>query len=538
MLEWLEYGKLLVALWALVHPVGAVPLFLNLTEKCPAERRHIGSVAAIAVGVFGANWTPQYHWNDTAGSVAVVTAGGPAFKSVASANPTRMASGATAAVTTTVTNTSATGLVNGIVYTEIYGPSGTRVYQSFCSGVIVNSGATTSCRSSWTAPSTAGSYTFQVGVFGANWTPQYHWNSNAGTATVGGASGSSAAAAVASKLGKPTRLLIGLGGNSANEQDVRTQDIKIDIFEHYLAYLSDHDGWPTWNSDAAGSGAFVSVFAMEADRLGAVPMFTLYQMADWGDGQGIEISAVANATFMRMYWPAAKLMFTRLGAYGKPALVNLEPDFWGYAERTSSDPATIYADVQDEGADCAGLSNTVAGMAQCLVRLAHTYAPKTLVGFSPSIWGGNSVQEVASFMVALGAGQGDFVVMQTLDHDAGCFEVQGTNCQRAGSGWYWSTSDFQTNFSNAQTLSQTIGKPLLWWQTPLGVARSEPGGTTNRYRDNRVQYFFAHPSQLVAAGAFGVVFGAGASTDTFITTDGGQFQRATRDYFAAPVPLP
>jgi multiple antibiotic resistance protein len=51
MLEWLEYGKLLVALWALVHPVGAVPVFLTLTEKCPAERRHIGCVAAIAVGV-------------------------------------------------------------------------------------------------------------------------------------------------------------------------------------------------------------------------------------------------------------------------------------------------------------------------------------------------------------------------------------------------------------------------------------------------------------------------------------------------------
>jgi multiple antibiotic resistance protein len=51
MLEWLEYGKLLVALWALVHPVGAVPLFLSMTEKCPAERRHVGRVAAIAVGV-------------------------------------------------------------------------------------------------------------------------------------------------------------------------------------------------------------------------------------------------------------------------------------------------------------------------------------------------------------------------------------------------------------------------------------------------------------------------------------------------------
>jgi multiple antibiotic resistance protein len=51
MLDWPEYGKLLVALWALVHPIGAVPIFLSLTENRPAERRHIGFVAAVAVGV-------------------------------------------------------------------------------------------------------------------------------------------------------------------------------------------------------------------------------------------------------------------------------------------------------------------------------------------------------------------------------------------------------------------------------------------------------------------------------------------------------
>jgi multiple antibiotic resistance protein len=51
MLDWPEYGKLLVALWALVHPIGAVPVFLSLTENRPAERRHIGFVAAATVGV-------------------------------------------------------------------------------------------------------------------------------------------------------------------------------------------------------------------------------------------------------------------------------------------------------------------------------------------------------------------------------------------------------------------------------------------------------------------------------------------------------
>jgi multiple antibiotic resistance protein len=51
MLDWPEYGTLLVALWALVHPIGAVPIFLSLTENRPAERRQIGFVAAVAEGV-------------------------------------------------------------------------------------------------------------------------------------------------------------------------------------------------------------------------------------------------------------------------------------------------------------------------------------------------------------------------------------------------------------------------------------------------------------------------------------------------------
>ena len=50
MLDWPEYGKLLVALWALVHPLGAIPIFLSLTEDRPDERHHVGFVAATAVG--------------------------------------------------------------------------------------------------------------------------------------------------------------------------------------------------------------------------------------------------------------------------------------------------------------------------------------------------------------------------------------------------------------------------------------------------------------------------------------------------------
>jgi multiple antibiotic resistance protein len=51
MFDWQEYWKLLVALWALVQPIGAVPIFLSLTEDRPAERNHVGFIASVAVGV-------------------------------------------------------------------------------------------------------------------------------------------------------------------------------------------------------------------------------------------------------------------------------------------------------------------------------------------------------------------------------------------------------------------------------------------------------------------------------------------------------
>src|SRR5262245_870984 len=50
MLDWSEYGTSLVALWALVHPIGAVPIFLSLTAQRPAERQQIGFVASAAAG--------------------------------------------------------------------------------------------------------------------------------------------------------------------------------------------------------------------------------------------------------------------------------------------------------------------------------------------------------------------------------------------------------------------------------------------------------------------------------------------------------
>lgn len=344
------------------------------------------------------------------------------------------------------------------------------------------------------------------------------------------------AAALANNLGKSPRLLVGLG--SAGLSDVQKQNLKIDIYDQYLNGVGT-GSWPTWNSP---SGAYVQVVARNADTLGAVPMFTLYQMASNGDGN---LSGLSNATFMSAYWNNVRLLFQQIKIYGKPTLVNLEPDFWGYTQRlsTNADPATVFALVSNN-ADCSNLPNNVAGVSQCLIQIARKYAPNAYVGFPPALFG-DLYSSALGYMQKLGADKADFVVMQTLDRDAGCFELvpQPSYCQRTGSNWYWdetnaTSPNFKEHFALANSYHRGLQLPILWWQTPLGVPSAKAGGSATQYRDNRANYFLTHGSELVAAGGIGVVFSTGETNQTGINTDGGQFKRLSTSYLANPAALP
>jgi hypothetical protein len=352
------------------------------------------------------------------------------------------------------------------------------------------------------------------------------------------AAGNGPAAKLAAKLGLPSRLLLGLGAQESDQVTaIQTLALKVDIFEDYLGA----GDWTSWNSPPCD---YVCVVASKAKSVGAIPMYTYYQMANNGDGN---IAVVNDAAFMATYWSRVKLLFQDIAALKTPALVNFEPDFWGYVERGApgSDPTKLAA-VVSSNPDCSTLPNTVTGYAGCLIAMARKYATNAYVGFSPSSWGGNSTAEVVAFMNAVGAQNADFVVEQTLDRDAGCFEVtpQPSSCTRAGSGWYWDETNqthpnFQDHLAEVQAYHTGIGNlPIIWWQTPEGVPSATPGGTASHYRDNRVHYFLTHPSELTAAGGLAVVFSTGAGSQTDITTDGGQFQSLSGAYLAAPTTLP
>jgi hypothetical protein len=270
-------------------------------------------------------------------------------------------------------------------------------------------------------------------------------------------------------------------------------------------------------------------------------MYTLYAMATNGDGN---LSGLATDAFMRPYWDAAKLLFQRIAIFGKPALVHLEPDFWGYAQQMSNgNPSAVTVHVNGLATDCAGMPNDLSGLGHCLLKLARTYAPKAVVGFHASRWAGSTAQMV-SFLNGIGAGDADVIVEDILDRDAGCFEAHtDPNCQRNDGPWYWdesnqSTPNFHQYLDWAKTIGSGLGKPIVWWQVPFGVPGATSGGAAGHYRDNRVHYIFNHIDEFVAAGGLGVTFGTGAGNQTYITTDGNQFKAAVTRYFAAPVALP
>jgi hypothetical protein len=345
--------------------------------------------------------------------------------------------------------------------------------------------------------------------------------------------------ALAKALGKPTRLLLGLG--SVDVKEVQKQNMLPDIYDTYINGVGA-GAWPTWQSP---SGAYIQSFAAQADALGAVPMFTLYQMAANGDGN---LSGLKDPFFMTQYWDSVRLLFTQLKTYGKPALVNLEPDFWGYTQRLNSDPTQPFAHVASaNSADCPTVGNHIAGIASCLLAMARKYAPQAYVGFPPSNFG-DLVATEPGYMLLLGAGQADFVVISTLDRDIGCMEAKyaAANCNRIDSAsamTLWdeanvATPNFSQHLALARRFADTLQRPLLWWQTPMGVPATSPGGSPRAWRDNREHYFLTHAAELVAAGGLGVVFSPGDLMQTNITTDGGQYKTLSTAYLAKPAVLP
>lgn len=354
--------------------------------------------------------------------------------------------------------------------------------------------------------------------------------------------GTGSAAELAMKLRGKSNFLIGMGsdydaGGDHSKDGAYLLGTTLDFHYGYLVGLLGKGGWPDWNA----GGTFVNVLTDSADAKGVTPMFTMYGMAAAGDGN---LAGLSDDSYMKPYFDGLKLLYQRLAAFGKPAVVHFEPDFWAYAEQQSKEaPASMKVNVTANAPDCAGLSNDLIGLGHCMVKLARMYAPKAVVGFHASQWSAGDPATTVAFLKAVGADQADIVISDMLDRDAGCFEAAvDPNCQRQGDFYWDETNKTSPNFHEylawTKAITSGLGKPMLWWQVPFGVPSATKGGTPGHYRDNRVHYIFSHIQEFIDAGGLGATFGGGADNQTSPSTDGGQFSAAVKAYFAKPLALP
>jgi hypothetical protein len=295
-----------------------------------------------------------------------------------------------------------------------------------------------------------------------------------------------------------------------------------------------------------------------------VPMFTNYAMAALGDGNQ---DALNNDNFIAEVLSDFKVLMQQVAADARPVVVHIEPDFWGYSQQHAQQaggPQNVSVHVSGI-ADCAGLPDDLTGFGKCFVAIARNVGGQNaIIGLHASGWssgmdvGGNTnagldveaeADKTVAFLSAVGGAEADFIGIDPLDRDAGCWESHSTpECPNSRGSVFWDASNqtlpnFQQHLTWVKRITDGLGVPAIWWQVPFGVPTPDGSpGSPGHWRDNRVDYFFAHPDQLIAAGGAAAVFGTGAGGQTFPGPapdgDGDNFKTKATAYFASPLPLP
>ena len=291
--------------------------------------------------------------------------------------------------------------------------------------------------------------------------------------------------------------------------------------------------WGCWQWDQQPPGQYARDFVAKAQGNGQIPMITydvLLQASGVAEGTAEATQAATNVAFMTRYFSDWRLLLQAIGS--STAFLHIEPDFWGYAQQASSNAHAAAAVASANPTDCASQENSIAGMGRCMIAMARKYAPNALVGLHASSWStgvdvaynkqsslnvAGEAQKTAAFLTACGADVSDFVVVEASDRDAGYYDSLGKP------HWWDATNTtlptFHQDFAWLKALAEAANKPLFEWQIPVG--NMSLANTWNAWRDNRVDYFFAHMDELAAAHVFAVGYGAGATGMTTPESDSG-----------------
>ncbi|WP_258053295.1 RICIN domain-containing protein [Streptomyces sp. Ru72] len=293
--------------------------------------------------------------------------------------------------------------------------------------------------------------------------------------------------------------------------------------------------WGCWGGSTTAPGNYVTwsdAQAAKATYQGKPRpqkyLWTWYSLRDLGDAAGEgdgpgEVKAINRVDLLTRYLNDYRFFLQKIG--NSHEMIDLEPDFWGYV-RSLGDPHQVPAQVSSANpTDCGSQENSAAGLARCLIDMARKYAPNTAVGMHLSCFDWEyDTQKCVKDYAHLGAQNADFLVTDVSDRDAGWYAQPA----HGGLNKFWTDQKAAAALKFYKTMAESVGKPVVLWQIPVG--NMAQNNTRNHYKDDKVDWFFAHMDQVANAHVAGLLFGAGQEEQTSIESDGGNLIRKTIAY--------
>lgn len=347
--------------------------------------------------------------------------------------------------------------------------------------------------------------------------------------------------------GLPAHMEVGLFENSGATW-MKSSGVPWDVRYAYFTY-GWADNWGYGNHD----GSYGLQYMNESSGEGYVPAVQYYCVnGEPGGGEAQFLSKTQNATTMAEYFGDFKLLMQNAKQFGKPVLVMMEADGFGYLEQQSGGNSSAYAAVADSGLpELAGLPNTVAGWGLAFLQLRKAEgASNVILGIHVSAWAsGEDISYVSvtdplqpqvdaayAFLAPFGLTSNvtgstyDVLVGDPNDRDSDYYQlVEGLDC-------WWDASD--TASVDSESFNRYAAWLALWnakaqrrwvlWQIPLGNSNMldvcNDGQPRQGYKDNRPEYFFGtesaqHLSNWAQDGVVALLFGAGADCQSSYEND-------------------
>jgi len=319
-------------------------------------------------------------------------------------------------------------------------------------------------------------------------------------------------------------------------------------YRYYYFTKGWANNWGYGNYD----GSMATNFFNECAASGFVPVIQYYQMnLEAGGGEAQFLSKTQNAATMKGYFSDFKLLMQKAKAYGKPVVVILEADGFGFLQQQSNSNPNVYAAVAATGLpELAGLPNTIAGWGLAFLKLRNAVgATNVYLGPDISAWGTNrdimyvsvtdalqpAVDQVYNFLAPFGLAANqtgstfDFIANNPLDRDSDYYRLtRGQNrWMDASDSASLTTASLNRYAEWLRLLNVKTNKRIVLWQIPLGNSNhlnvANNGGSRQGYKDNRPEYFFAngtaHMEKFASSGVIAMLFGAGASDQSSYQND-------------------